>query len=88
MTYGGRWEQLKSEAATHLPIGAGHNRMHTAKAGFAWRTAVLHVFLSDFCKLLSFYNKYERKDLKLFKKSVIIRKSMRKKGAAYHNERI
>jgi len=33
MTYGGRWEQLKSGAATHLPFRAGHNRMHTAKAG-------------------------------------------------------
>ncbi len=33
LTMGGRWEQLKPGAATHLPIGAGHNQMCTAKAG-------------------------------------------------------
>jgi len=30
---GGRWEQLSMGAATHLPFRAGHNWMHTAKAG-------------------------------------------------------
>jgi len=31
---GGRWEQLRSGAATHLPFRAGHNWMRTAKAGY------------------------------------------------------
>jgi len=30
---GGRWEQLRLGAATHLPKRAGHNWIRTAKAG-------------------------------------------------------
>jgi hypothetical protein len=33
------------ETATHLPLRAGHNWMHTAKAG-AWGAILLHMFLS------------------------------------------
>jgi len=36
LTLGGRWEQLRPGAATHLPVRAGHNWMRTAKAGMAW----------------------------------------------------
>ena len=64
------------EAATHLPLRAGHNWMHTAKAG-AWGAILLPMFLSfskyqkytahhflDFnklyCKLFSFFRFFGR----------------------------
>jgi len=46
LTSGGRWEQLKPGAATHLPFRAGHNRTHAANAGMAWGVFTPHVFIA------------------------------------------
>ena len=63
MTYGGCWEQLKSGATTHLPYRAGHDWMHTAEAGLAWRTNVLHAFLLGFADFLRLYKEEDKKTL-------------------------
>ena len=52
LTMGGRWEQLRSGAATHLPFRAGHNQMHTAKAG--WGEFLLSPLLFIFVNFFHF----------------------------------
>ena len=44
LTIGGRWEQLKPGAATHLPFRAGHNQMCHGRSGSAWGAVAPHVF--------------------------------------------
>ena len=73
MTYGGRWEQLKSGAATHLPIGAGHNRMHTAKAGLGMENFASPCFFTYLrkwvnCKLFLYFAQSAKKRLETEKK--------------------
>jgi len=68
MTYGGRWEQLKSGAATHLPFGAGHNRMHTAKAGSGMENCGSPCFFAvKIVNFFLFYDKNEEKTCKFRK---------------------
>ena len=73
MTYGGRWEQLKSGAATHLPIGAGHNWMHTAKAGLGMESIASPCYFTYLrkglnCKLFLYFTQSEKKTLESRKK--------------------
>ena len=73
MTYGGRWEQLKSGAATHLPIGAGHNWMHTAKVGlgmenFASPCFFICLYSLVNCKLFLYFAQSAKKTLETGKK--------------------
>ena len=51
------------ETATHLPLRAGHNRMHTAKAGCMGSIcSPCFYFLLDGieCKLFSFFHDFGR----------------------------
>ena len=59
LTDGGRWEQRRLGAATHLPVGAGHNRTHTAKAGMARGAFAPLVFIWYFTqKIVNFFHNY------------------------------
>jgi len=82
--YGGRWEQSRPGAATHLPFCAGHKWMHTARVGFfliggVFALPIFSFFQYNYYEIVNFFHfpkKTGRKHLKPEDKSVIISRSM------------
>ena len=73
LTIGGRWEQRSMGTATHLPFRAGHNWMHTAKAG-SMGSFGSPCFL--YVNFFPFSGNSQIYPLKVPDKSVIIHRSM------------